>query len=52
MIVSYGVQGVSVNPFVPEIIECANNMDPDQPQLQPNTASDQDLCCLLLGKDA
>jgi len=33
---------------VPELIACANNKNPDQPQ--PNAASDQYLCCLLLSK--
>jgi len=42
--------GADFNPFVPDLIECANNIDPGQPQ--PNAASDQDLCCLLLSQDA
>jgi len=40
-----------INQFVPDLIEFANNIDPDQPQ--PNAAADQDLCCLaLLSQDA
>jgi len=34
------------NPFVPQLFEYANNIDPDQ--LHPNAASEQDLRCLLL----
>jgi len=30
-----------INTFVPDLIEYANNIDPDQPH--PNAASDQDL---------
>jgi len=33
---------------VPELIECATNIDPDQPQA--NAVADQDLCCLLLSQ--
>jgi len=38
------------NPFVPDLIECPNNKDPDQPQ--PSAVSDRDLRCLLLSQDA
>jgi len=39
--------GFRINPIVPELIECANNIPQDQ--LQHNTVS-QDLCCLLLSQ--
>jgi len=45
----YGMYTI-VNPFVLELTECANNIDPDQPQ--PNAASDHNLCCLVLSQDA